>query len=94
MPHYLKETKLIKNINRCEIVKNFTNFACGFGGGFTKFWCIKPGVSASCSHECLIEFTVFCAKKTIDGEQFLKRIQVRNGVCGWFVCRQLTVNER
>jgi hypothetical protein len=36
----------------------------------------QTGVLAASSHECLIEFTVFCAKKTIDGEQFLKRIQV------------------
>jgi len=38
MPHYLKELNLINYINRAEIVKNFTNFACGFGGGAIKFW--------------------------------------------------------
>jgi len=38
MPHYLKQSKLIIYINHAEIVKNFTNFACGFGGGAIKFW--------------------------------------------------------
>jgi len=38
MPHYPKETNLINYINRAEIVKNFTNFACGFGGEAIKFW--------------------------------------------------------
>jgi hypothetical protein len=32
-----------------------------------------------------MEFTVFGAKKTIDGERFLKRIRVLIGVRGWFV---------
>jgi len=43
-----------------------------------------------------MEFTVFGAKKTIDGERFLKRIQVRIAFFLWLVrfCRQLTVNER
>jgi len=34
----LKTTKLILCINRTEIVKNFTNFACGAGAGPIKFW--------------------------------------------------------
>jgi hypothetical protein len=36
-PRYPEALKLINNINRGEIVKNFTNFACGVGGGPIKF---------------------------------------------------------
>src|SRR6201986_1199413 len=37
-PHYLKKLNLIIYINRTEIVKNFTNFACGLSGGAIRFW--------------------------------------------------------
>jgi len=36
-PHSLKTLKLIYYINLAEIVKNFTNFACGIGDGAIKF---------------------------------------------------------
>jgi hypothetical protein len=37
-PRYPKTQNLINNINRDEIVKNFTNFACRAGAGPIKFW--------------------------------------------------------
>jgi hypothetical protein len=37
LPRYLKTLKLINYINLSEIVKNFTNFACGIGEGPIKF---------------------------------------------------------
>ncbi len=36
-PQSLKATNLINCINRAEIVKNFTNFACGFYERAIKF---------------------------------------------------------
>jgi hypothetical protein len=60
-PCYGKTLKLINNINRGEIVKNFTNFACGVAAGPIKFWrSSNRDVSAAGSRECLVEFTVFC----------------------------------
>jgi hypothetical protein len=37
LPHYLKTLNLINYINLFEIVKNFTNFACGIGGKAIRF---------------------------------------------------------
>ena len=45
MPHYSKVSNLINYINRAEIVKYFTNFACGSGGGKIKFCFIKQAFS-------------------------------------------------
>jgi hypothetical protein len=36
-PSFPEALNLINNINRGEIVKNFTNFACGAGAGTIKF---------------------------------------------------------
>jgi len=74
LPTCLKTLKLINYINLAEIVKNFTNFACGIGEGPIKF----PRSSnrfVSAFARVFDGFTVFCSKKTIDGERFLKRIQ-------------------
>jgi hypothetical protein len=63
--HYSKELNLINYINRAEIVKNFTNFTCGFGGGTIKFWFVKPGVSAPCSHGVLMGSPFFARRKQL-----------------------------
>jgi len=85
MPHYPKETNLINYINRAEIVKNFTNFACGFGGEAIKFWRHQTGRFRFTFARVFDGSPFFARKKTIDGERFLKRIQVLIGVRGWFV---------
>jgi hypothetical protein len=75
-------------------VKNFTNFACGAAAGAIKFpRSSNRDVSAAGLRECLMEFTVFCSKKTIDGERFLKRIHVRIGL-GRSFSAILTVIEK
>jgi hypothetical protein len=61
LPNFAKTRKLIYYINRDEIVKNFTNFACGFGGVKIKFpRSSNRFVSAAGSRECLMWFTVSC----------------------------------
>jgi hypothetical protein len=68
-PHYAKELNLINYINLAEIVKYFTNFACGVGAMAIKFpRSSNRFVSVSALRKCLMKFTVSCAKKTIDGE--------------------------
>jgi hypothetical protein len=68
-PRYPKAIKLINYINRSKIVKNFTNFACGVGAAPIRFLAVHQTrwFPAMSWRECLMEFTVFCIKKTIDG---------------------------
>jgi len=61
-PNFRETLNLINNIKRGEIVKNFTNFACGAGAGAIKFpRSSNRDVSAASLRECLMEFTVFCS---------------------------------
>jgi len=73
-------------------VKNFTNFACGIGEVPIKFP-RSSNLFVPAMHDCLMEFTVFCGQKTIDGEELLKRIHVRIGLDCSFV-GNLTVYEK
>ena len=69
LTHWLKTLNLIYFINLAEIVKNFTNFACGIGEGAIRFRrSLDECVSAFA--RLFDKFTVFCCKKTIDGEEF------------------------
>jgi hypothetical protein len=82
-PHYPKKLNLIYYINHAEIVKNFTNFACGVGGEKIRFR--RHQNSRFTTFVRMFDgFTVFCIKKTIDGERFLERIRVSHWL-GLFV---------
>ncbi len=52
LPHFLKTLKLINYINLVEIVKYFTNFTCGIGGGPIKFRRSFKRVSFLLRFEC------------------------------------------
>jgi hypothetical protein len=62
-PTSQKQRKLIHYINRAEIVKNFTNFACEVGGGAIKF---RPFIKRSAAR-------LSCARVSDEVHRFLPR---------------------
>jgi hypothetical protein len=93
-PRYPKARKLIYYINRAEIVKNFTNFTCGCGEGPIRFRRSSNGRFRPRVARVFDVFTVFCCKKTIDGEGFLKRIHASQWrECSFVANRRLTKNR-
>ena len=92
-PRYLKATNLINYINRAEIVKNFTNFACGVCERAIKYSRSSNRLGfLNFARGFVVKSPFLEVKKTIDGERFLKRIPVSQWLL--FVCRKSTVNEK
>src|SRR6476646_10856805 len=63
-PQYSKTLNLINYITRAEIVKNFTNFACGIGEGPIRFRRSSTGPHLHW-HEWLMGSPFFAAKKQL-----------------------------